>query len=164
MEVEKFGGQETIKIIDVGARFGINTPWDQIDESAIYVMGFEPDLEECNKLNLKANRNSLYIPTGLSDIQDEITLFITEQPGCSSIYKPNVALFNKFYNGQQFNVINEYKIKTKPLETVLLEKNFQPDFIKIDAQGAAYKILKGAGSFLKNIMMLEIEVEFSELY
>jgi FkbM family methyltransferase len=164
MDVKNFGGIERIKIVDVGARFGINTPWDQLEDSSIYVMGFEPDVDECKKLNLNTNLNCIYMPTGLSDVDDEITLFVTEQPGCTSIYKPNVDFFNKLYNGEQFNVVSEHRIKTKPLSTVLNEKNFQPDFIKIDAQGAAYKILKGAGSYLNNIMMLEIEVEFSELY
>ena len=164
MDFKNFVETERINIVDVGARFGINTPWDQLQDSSIYVMGFEPDVDECKKLNLESNLNSIYMPTGLSDIDDEITLFITEQPGCSSIYKPNVDFFNKLYNGEQFNVVSEHIISTKPLSTVLNEKNFQPDFIKIDAQGAAYKILNGASSHLNNIMMLEIEVEFSELY
>ena len=165
MADKEYNSIEKIKIVDVGARFGLNTPWDKIENSSISFMGFEPDLDECNKLNLEnKNKNFIFIPVGLSEKTQELSLYITEQPGCSSIYKPSFDFTNKLYNGYQFNIVNEARIKTEPLSDVLEKYNFQPDFLKIDAQGAAFNILKGTNSFLNNILMLEIEVEFNRLY
>ena len=44
---------ETITLIDIGARWGINPPWDGVDSEYITYYGFEPDKEECDLLNNK---------------------------------------------------------------------------------------------------------------
>jgi FkbM family methyltransferase len=161
----KFSKEISINIIDVGARFGLNTPWDQLNASHISMIGFEPDEEECKKLNLNNKLpNTVYLPTGLSDIEEELPLYITEQPGCSSIYEPNLDFINKFYSGNQFHVKRKWDLKMVPLDDILNGKSFLPDFIKIDAQGAAFKILKGALHTLDSVFFLEIEVEFVKIY
>ena len=57
---------ETITLIDVGARWGVNPPWDKVDSTLINYYGFEPDKEECERLNKTTGKNVTYFPIGLS--------------------------------------------------------------------------------------------------
>ena len=41
-----FPDDQTILLVDIGARWGANTPWDQLDKKYVTYIGFEPDEEE----------------------------------------------------------------------------------------------------------------------
>jgi FkbM family methyltransferase len=156
---------QTVSLIDVGARWGANPPWNQLDERYLTYVGFEPDEEECR--NLIANRKSAhveYIPVGLSDDNEERMLHVTREPGCSSIFPPNHELLGKYCLSDRWDVRARIPIKTRPLAAVLEERRIAPDALKIDVQGAALVVLKGAGESLDDILLIDVEVEFEEMY
>jgi hypothetical protein len=63
----------------------------------------------------------------------------------------------------QFN--KKVEVETKRLEDYVKSKNVDCiDFAHIDVQGAELMVLEGAGSFLKNIKLIWMEVEAVELY
>ena len=47
---------EPLILLDVGARFGLQRPWDQYPIDYLQYFGFEADDEECKRLN-KTNNN-----------------------------------------------------------------------------------------------------------
>ena len=60
---------------------------------------------------------------------------------------------------------DKIKVKTQRLDTFCNEHSLEKiDFIFLDVQGAELKVLEGAGSLIKNIGMIWLEVEAVELY
>lgn len=156
---------QKIQLVDVGARWGTNPPWDQVDKNYVKYLGFEADIVECQNLMSKYVSNDVeYVPLGLADVVGEYTLNLTREPGCSSIYEPNHKFISRYFLAERWDIIKKIPIKTVPLSQVLDEKNIVPDILKIDVQGAALKVLQGAGDYLNQISFVEVEVEFSEMY
>ncbi|PMP92043.1 MAG: FkbM family methyltransferase [Hydrogenobaculum sp.] len=152
-------------IIDIGCRWGFADRFiKNIDKLNIF--GFDPDEEECKTLQAKYNHPHIrLVPFALSDDLREYKLHITENPGCSSIYKPDDFVLNTFLwcGGQKPK--SEAYIKTITLDLWAKENNISSaDYIKIDVQGAELDVLRGAKDILKTTSFIEIEVEFNPLY
>jgi len=160
-----FPENQTILLIDVGARWGGNPPWDQLDNKYVTYIGFEPDEDECLALIAENKSSNVeYIPVGLSDAVEDHILHVTREPGCSSILQPNKSVISRFFLSERWEVQKNVPIKTVPLSKILEERNIVPDALKIDVQGAALKVLRGAGHYLDNLLLIDVEVEFSEIY
>jgi len=68
--------------------------------------------------------------------------------------------YYKEYNNNVFPESNFIIKKSKTLDTIVKEKNFQlPDLIKIDVQGAELDVLKGATETLKYCKYLIVELQ-----
>lgn len=93
----------------------------------------------------------------ISDTNDEIDFFELVDPitdGCSSIIKRNIFDELKWEYKQ-------YKVKTQTLDDYCLkEKINHIDFLKIDVEGAEYKVLKGANKLLKEKKISYIQIEY----
>ena len=134
------------------------------NQGFLKIIGFEANKDQF--LKLKNTENKKYLNYCLGD-GSERTLFITRYPGCSSLYEPNPIIINLFNsigteeNGN-FAVIEERKVKTIKLDEV--KEIGKVDFMKIDTQGSELDILKGFKNKLTDILIIESEVEFLELY
>ncbi|MBU1012535.1 MAG: FkbM family methyltransferase [Bacteroidetes bacterium] len=160
-----FPKSEKITLIDIGARWGVNPPWDGVDSEFIIYYGFEPDKEECALLNKNTTKNITYFPIAISDIEGESSLYLTNEPGCSSILCPNNEFLSKFYLSERWEVEKQIKIQTIPLKKILVTNNILPDIVKIDVQGLAFQVLIGMGNeFISDSLFFEIEVEYNEMY
>lgn len=164
---EYLGGQR-IRLIDVGARSGIADRWNRFT-TMLEVIGFEPDPEECERLNA-ANAGAPYpitfLPFALGAVDDAAaTLYLCRQPGCSSLFRPNLDLVARYPYGHNLEVVGTYPMTLHRLDTVLTSRQLAlPDAIKIDTQGSELDILRGAGALLREIPIVELEVEFVEQY
>lgn len=154
-----------IVLVDVGARGGIHQRWNLPGES-IKVLGFEPDHEECKRLNEKSGKNHTYFPIALHNIKGTIELNVGQNPATSSIYLPNFPLWNRFPNTHELEVIKSIQVNCDTLDNVLASNNIHDiDFLKIDTQGSELQILEGARDALKSsIFGVDVEVEFSPIY
>ena len=154
-----------IVLADVGARGGIHSKWNLPGES-IRVLGFEPDLEECKRLNEKSGKNHTYFPIALYNIKGTIELNVGQNPATSSIYLPNFPLWNRFPNTHELEVIKSIQVNCDTLDNVLASNDIHDvDFLKIDTQGSELQILEGARETLKSsIFGVDVEVEFSPVY
>lgn len=155
-----------IVLVDIGARWGAQRPWNYFPEKHLRYFGIDADAEECKRLNSmnKDNASVVYYPAAVLDKESDETLYLTEEEGCSSIYKPNYKVINRYFFKEQWNIKKEIKLKTTTLNNVFNENKVDPDFIKIDTQGSELNILKGAQTHLDRIVGLELEVEFLDLY
>ena len=83
-------------------------------------------------------------------------------PGGNSYYMENPehsSMADVLFN----NPSNQFKRKTKTLDTVLKKRNFPyPDLLKIDVQGCEIDILKGSTEILKNVKHLIVELQHVE--
>jgi FkbM family methyltransferase len=150
---------------DVGARWGASYPWN-LYKDFIRVISFEPDEEEANRLKEKSRPQDLCISSALYGEEREMDLYLTRSRGCSSIYKPNLALLSLYPDLERFSIDVVAKIKTTTIDHLHASKVIdQMDFIKLDVQGPELEILRGGRNLIKEqVVGLEVEVGFSEMY
>lgn len=155
-----------IGLVDIGARWGVQRPWNNFPEKCLRYFGFDADAEECARLNSanKHNGSVVYLPAALFDRESDVTLYLTAEEGCSSVYEPNDQILNRYFFKENWSVKKEIKVRTTTLNNVFLKNKIDPDFVKIDTQGAELNILKGAADYLDSVIGLELEVEFLEVY
>ena len=158
---------DEIVLLDIGARYGLHPRWQGISRH-LRAYAFEPDLEECRRINADAallDYKLECLPYALGSVaQDNVPLYICSDPGCSSLYQPNMDLAKQFYFGDKMQVTGTVPVNVSPLEDVCGTSGIRPDAIKIDTQGYELEILKGAGDVLANVKLVELEVEFNEQY
>lgn len=156
---------EPIKIIDVGAMMlGKNPPdyWKLLRPGVSKVVGFEPDKEECQKLNQSQTGNCSFFPYFIGD-GSEGTFNVCSFNACSSLYEPNMDLLDKFHTLAELGqVVNRITVSTKRLDDI--DEVQGADYLKIDVQGAEVDVFNGAENLLAGIMVVHTEVEFVPYY
>lgn len=151
-------------IADIGASGGINSRWQKKFFKTKGVL-FEPDPKSFHELNQDKDNKFIYFNSALSDSSKRTILNICDWREASSIFEPNFNLLNKYPNPERFKIIDRIHLKTEKLDKLIYDSSInQLDFIKIDTQGSELEILKGAENTLKDVVGLEVEVEFVELY
>ena len=153
-------GTNAIKLLDIGAAGGIEPRWEKISKKIDY-FGFEPD-ERYKIVNPKTKFSSYQVSSfAAGDADNRGMLNVTKDEGKSSFYLPNQDFLERFPNSSRFRVSKQIELQIKRLDT--LHGN-DIDFIKLDIQGGELNALKGSERFLNEVLGIEVEVEFSELY
>lgn len=152
-------------IVDIGCRWGFADKFIG-DSNNISIYGFDPDIEECERLEkLYNNKNIKLIPIGLADSPGKRLLHITNEPARSSLYKPDELLTEQYPALSCAKEVSQIEVEVSTLDIWANEIGLQYiDYVKIDTQGAEFSILNGATTILKSIRFLEIEVEFNPIY
>ena len=152
-----------ITFIDIGAAIQIIPRWKRIDKSNLKYVLFEPNTKEFIKLNNNRKYYSNYkiYNVALSNNNKLLKLNLTKGIYQSSVLKPNFDLINQFQNPERYSIVGHEFLNAKKLDYFKIN---DADFIKIDTQGYNYEILKGASETLKNVIGVETEVEFTEIY
>jgi len=159
----------TFKIIEVGA-LKIQDQDEPFYELLDYfpstkIIGFEIEKEICEKMNSQAKEGVKYYSHALGKDNEKRKFYITQNPMCSSLYKPNEELIKLYNNFEVAYLKKETEIETISLD-YFVEKHEvgDVDFIKIDVQGAELDVFKGGSKTLKNVLKIVCEVEFIQHY
>jgi FkbM family methyltransferase len=150
--------------VDIGAMALGTEPYAPLlDYGVGKVIGFEPVLEECEKLNeIHRNSGHLYLPYAIGDGSPGV-FNICNYPMTSSLFEPNMQLVQKFQNlGELMQIVRKENVCTKRLDDIT--EVADADYLKMDAQGGELAILQGAHNVLKDTMIVHTEVEFVPLY
>ena len=157
-----------IRILDIGAMSlgeGSDAYSNLIKEEIVELIGFEPNLSECEKLNSQAANSSIktkYFPYAIGDGSRKL-FHITNTGMTSSIYEPDMNLMSRFNNlAELCIVVNVEPVETKRLDDI--KELGDIDYIKIDIQGAEKEAFENASRVLENVLVVQTEVEFVELY
>jgi len=157
-----------ITIVDVGAMSeGVERYASLLAAGVASVVGFEPNPQELARLVASGAPRRSYLPDCLGRGGPAI-LHITRYAGCSSLYRPNIALIELFQSigaadpTGNFFVLAEQPVETRRLDDV--SECPQPDFLKLDVQGAELDVLEGSTRALSECLVVEAEVEFVPLY
>jgi FkbM family methyltransferase len=136
------------------------------------IYGFDADADACEAANTDLETRAInwtekHIPLALAESEGETTLYVTQQPACSSLYPPDDAYMARFTLLPELASFDfSVEIETTTLDSFLATEGVQEvDFLQIDVQGADLQVLKGAAEVLeRSVLAVQIEVEFAQIY
>ena len=140
---------------DVGARWGLSRPMH-----VLYRLGFvQPvffEAEPTEAQRLKSSyRSGAVLACGLWHDELDGTLYMTSDPGQSSLLKPLATS----------EIISTCPVQLSRADTILKRKpELAPEIVKLDIQGAELAALSGFGDALNRVTALEIEVGLRAQY
>jgi FkbM family methyltransferase len=152
--------------LDVGARAIKGNRLVGAFPQARYI-GFELDVEECNRLNSLNIERHQFHPQAIGRRDDSRTLYVTRNPACSSLYEPNVQEMHRFMDcGPYFDVLEKTTVETVSLDDWCRDAGISGvEFLELDTQGSELDILQGSEHLLAaSILGLQVEVEFFPIY
>jgi FkbM family methyltransferase len=160
--------QKPIRCLDVGAMaIGEGEdPWVALaHRGCAEVIGFEPIESACAQLNetASAGKGSIrYLPCALGDGEEHV-LHVTNVPMTSSLFAPARETVDLFPGlGELMQVVERIPLRTRRLDD--LPELAPVDFLKLDVQGAELMVLQHGHKTLRDVSVLQCEVEFVELY
>jgi len=136
------------------------------------ILGFDADEEACNLANAEIEARQVnwaesHIPLALWNTIGKQTLYVTKDPGCSSLYPPNESYMERFNGYIDLIQLNRtIEVETTTLDTFCQSQNIKEiDFIHLDVQGGELSVLEGASEILdRSILAVYSEVEFTDIY
>jgi FkbM family methyltransferase len=129
------------------------------------IIAFEVDKNLCDQLNRNAKRGIRFFPIALGRKEERRPFYVTNNPMCSSLYRPNED-FISLYNNMEVAMLKKVEsIETVSLDHFTAENHVESvDFIKIDIQGAELDVFQGGMDTLQNVVAIVSEVEFVHHY
>jgi FkbM family methyltransferase len=162
--------QAGFKVADIGARGGPMLQLLMLSPFAHY-FACEPDPVEAERLRTSMNESSLWknvtvFPEALSTRAGKETLYICNQPGLSSLLRPNPDVVRKYYDDGRFDISRELSVPTITLDQAAARYGFEDAcFVKLDTQGTELDILlSGTGLITRAVLGVYVEVEFHPFY
>ena len=150
-----------VTIIDIGAAQPDHIRWQAFPNRV--VVGFEPNVEEFNKLS-SAGKLKFY-NLAIGSVNGLIPLYVTGYWSNTSTLRPNFALLRQLaYDQAHWEIVKKIEVECSTLDCALSNDALLPDFIKLDTQGSELSILNSSPISLSSAFGLEIEVEFLQLY
>lgn len=161
----KFLRQNPIILCDIGAS-NVAPPELAPFYPHIVYHAFDADKEECERLDSLSHpyRQFCVFPYFIGRNKQRTFFYLYKDRMQSSVYLPGKR-YKDLYGGENFTVDKRVEVWASSLEEVYIENGLElPDILKIDTQGSELEILCGAGEILNNACMVEVEVEFLEMY
>lgn len=150
---------KNFKLLDLGAAGDLDNRWKLLNSKIIQIYAAEPHPSSFKNLKKK---NILINKLFHNNENKKEKLYLTKKPECSSIYRPNFEHLKNFKDADRYNILDEVIFDTTCIDTEF--KNTNLDFVKIDTQGSEFEILNGAKEKMQNILGLEIECCFFQIY
>lgn len=158
-----------LTFVDVGAKDNLDFILELASMTSLHA--FEPNPEECRKLEIKYKGHSfrsLYLnQTGLSEKEGAASFHLTNHSSMSSLLEPDLDNYEKHFGS--YKDFNRWKEYIRPAEHIFIEldtadhyfKNNAIDYFKLDTQGSELSVLKGASGLLANKKIQVIKTEVS---
>ena len=154
--------ESPLVVIDVGARDGFEAHWNVYGQNC-RLIGFEPDVNECNRLNACGN-NKTYHPSALSNKKEKKIFYNTQLNYSSGLLRADTDMTTRFEDNNNLMVVGISFVDTSDYDS-FAQKHQLPkaDFIKLDTEGSELDILKGAESALHDsVLGLSLEMLFQK--
>jgi len=160
-----------ITCLDVGARGGITSDLLPL-APAVRAIGFEPDPDECARLNATTLSSGApwkelrFLPVALGKAKETRALHIYSQPGCSSFLTADVALAENYSRSDYYDLVKRIEAPTMTADAAAREHGFaDAAYLKLDVQGGEMDILHGSQDLLRRALLaLRVEVSFVPVY
>jgi FkbM family methyltransferase len=161
--LEFFPDKFQINVLDIGAAFNSPPPYQPlVDAGRARVVGFEPNPQECERLNREFGQPHRFFPYFVGD-GGQATFHETNWVLTGSLYEPNSPLLEKFQHlAEVLQPVAKHPVSTTRLDDIAEIDDV--DFIKIDVQGSELPVFQNALRALSSALLIQTEVEFVELY
>jgi FkbM family methyltransferase len=131
-------------VVDAGAAGGL-LPQVAPIASFVDAVAFDPDADECERLNAAAAEAGLshrYIACAVTGSDGERDLHIVRKPSSSSLLIPDAAYHRRFPDAERMDVVRTVVVPTRSLGAVLDEVGMRPELLKLDVHGVEPEILE----------------------
>lgn len=153
------GGRASRIWIDVGVHAGEHTLAAALKDSALLVHAFEPLPASHNKLVSKTPSNFLVHPMAVSDQDGTATFRINRFDAASSLLPMDEARRATWIDGKLLREDRELIVRTTRLDTFMRDRAIKAvEFLKIDAQGADFSVVRSLGDRIKDVKRIQLEV------
>jgi FkbM family methyltransferase len=164
---EKALDGDVLAVVDVGALWGL-LPELQPIESFVSAVGFDPDADECARLNVVAHERGLrqrFLPYAVTGADERRTFHRTRKGASSSLLEPNRPLYDSFPDAERMDVVDRFELETRAFGPLLAAEAIELEFLKLDAHGLEAEILDSlAESQFGGLLAVHVEVLFAELF
>ena len=149
---------------DIGARGGLSKSWELLWRLGLIEPVFvEPEPEAARQLRA-SYRNGRVISDALGERDGNATLYVTRQPGCSSLLRPSLSSHVPPQVTWMYEILKEVPVNISSTKNAFDRHSIAPDVLKMDVQGSELGILRGLGESISAITFIEIEVSFLPTY
>jgi len=163
--INEFLESNPIIVVDVGARDGFLGEIEDL-KSYINYIGFDADTDECARINANTPpgfNNFRVLPHFIGSGDEAHEFYIYNSPGDSSRFTPCQSFTRKF--NPRFGIAKAVNVRPISLSSALQQEGIdQVDFLKLDTQGSELEILKSAKHNLDGLLLIESEVEITQMY
>jgi FkbM family methyltransferase len=151
---------------DVGTLWGVDIPLLKIlrDRKQMRIVGFELNSAECERLKA-TNPDDLYFAFGVGDVDAQRTFYVTAFDANCSFLEPDLDAFAGLPHREIFQVIGTRLEQMHRFDTLIAAGTVPaPNFLKVDAQGFEYNVLRGFGVELQHVLGIRLETQMRRLY
>jgi FkbM family methyltransferase len=163
-------GDADIKLVDVGGRGAAMAQLVPLAPVAHYYT-CEPDTEEAQHLQEQlpadtAWRGVTVLTEAIASQRGEASLFLTQQPGMSSLLQPDEHVTQRLYLAPKFGVVRTVTVPAIPLDEAASRYGFTDAcFLKIDTQGTELDILQSGPKLVRgSLVAVYVECSFRPFY
>ncbi len=150
--------------IDVGAHHGELTIGYANDNPGLRIYAFEPNLRAAAKMMGHAP-NFVVIPMAVAEKDGCANLHVNAYEESSSLLPTNEEALRTWVGVEKLKVESVVHVPTIRLDTFMeLIGITKIDFLKIDTQGMDLAVLRSAGSRLREIERIMLEVEVASVH
>jgi FkbM family methyltransferase len=153
--------ENKINHLDIGSLNGVQSFLSGYSNYFNFYLS-EPQYIELNKSTpvIEFKDGAYMINRGFWNREESKTLYITEHPGCSSLFLPSGP--GAIFHASIRKNINRYSIVSKEvIPLIRIDQIFDPinlpiDLLKIDTQGSEFEIIEGMGEIRPQIIQCEV--------
>lgn len=158
------GTDVKVKVVDIGANpIDSDPPYlSMLKRGHAEVVGFEPNPDALAKLLEKMGPDETYLPDAVGDGGRHV-LRLCHAPGMTSLLEPDQRVLSLFHGFPLWGQV----VAREELDTVRLDdvpETAGADMIKIDIQGGELMALRSGIERLRDVVVIQTEVEFLPLY
>lgn len=157
-------------LVDVGARGGAMQQLVQLAPFAHYV-ACEPQAAAGERLVAQLQKEQRWsrvtvVPEALASESGRAVLYVTRQPGLSSLLRPDPSVVSRYYRGGEFETDSTTEVTTLPLDVAAGRYRFtDAAFLKLDTQGTELDILTSGERLLQGpVVAVYVEAELQPFY
>ncbi len=144
--------------IDVGAHLGERTLHFAQKDPSLTIYAFEPNLKVAAQ-RFGVLSNFVVIPMAVAEHNDCTNFYINTFDAASSLLPLDQEVLKNWVSEVELEIEDYIVVPTIRLETFMNWLEIpQVEYLKIDAQGSDFAVIKSAGERLKDIQKIELEV------
>jgi FkbM family methyltransferase len=153
---------DRVVVIDAGCRWGFGPHWEALREH-VKLIGFDPDGEECRRLEERyAGRplDATFVPVALGSESGRSAFRHFAEPAVGSLYAHDPRWLFSMALPREGDTLQEVAdIDLETMDEWCAEHGVEHvDALKLDVQGHELEILRGSPASLANVRTIEAEV------